>query len=422
MEADWLRENCNEPISASCPNCGTPIELSSDFLISEKECWVCALKVQPQYQCAKCSVSLESCKNLKDRPCSSSNAFDKNGLVAFQPEGEVWFHRKNTSGKTHIAIDSTLRDELRSGRLPPTTQIYKSGEDKFIEAVDHPSFSGLFPEHAPPALPPPLPPTPTPPHLPVGSKNPIIATSLAMLFGPLGLLYLSWKVSALTFLLHIVCSAIFGWPNWAGIIFWHILPTAIAYWISRKVTSLVNFKNLLLNDLILIFSLIKNIALTKAGAWISTSLFLSGFLYAGSFKSAQWLAESAWAALSFHIILCAFLVRTSFVISKKYIDSINTRTTVYFEYFLLNDTDTLKNWLRWSSLVLMIVASLILWEQNPGLVRVIMIALTICIPFLPITRGAIGAIALGCLGGLASVLISATFRGFLNILNNIIMK
>jgi hypothetical protein len=320
-------------------------------------------------------------------------------LVAFQPEGEVWFHRKNTSGKTHIAIDSTLRDELRSGSLPSSTQVCKSGEDKFIEAVDHPSFSGLFPEHASPALPPPLPPAPTPPHLPVGSKNPIIATLLAILFGPLGLLYLSWKVSAVTFLLHIVCSAIFGWSNWAGILFWHILPTAIAYWISRKVNNLSQFLGLIRSDAVLAFSLLKKIFLTRLGYWSSTIIFATGFIFSGSFVTKKWITELDWLAILFYSILLLYTTRISFNLSKRYIFSIKTSTTVYFSYPVITDSEILRKYLQWSAFCLLTFVTFILWKDNPGIVRLLLIAGAISIPFLNFMRGAVGAFGLGCLGG-----------------------
>jgi hypothetical protein len=222
---------------------------------------------------------------------------------------------------------------------------------------------------------------------------------LAILFGPLGLLYLSWKVSAVTFLLHIVCSAIFGWSNWAGILFWHILPTAIAYWISRKVNNLSQFLGLIRSDAVLAFSLLKKIFLTRLGYWSSTIIFATGFIFSGSFVTKKWITELDWLAILFYSILLLYTTRISFNLSKRYIFSIKTSTTVYFSYPVITDSEILRKYLQWSAFCLLTFVTFILWKDNPGIVRLLLIAGAISIPFLNFMRGAVGAFGLGCLGG-----------------------
>jgi hypothetical protein len=161
LEAGWLRELCSESISASCPSCGSPIDLASgDSSVAEKECWVCTWKGTPAYQCAKCSQPRESpCE--AERECKSVSAFESISLVAFQPEGDVWFHKKSASGKIRCTTEADLKDLLTSGDLKPTTLVCNIGGDSFEKANEHSKFSGILNSPEPPLVP--ILPEPTPP-------------------------------------------------------------------------------------------------------------------------------------------------------------------------------------------------------------------------------------------------------------------
>ena len=63
-----------------------------------------------------------------------------------------------------------------------------------------------------------------------------------------------------------------------------------------------------------------------------------------------------------------------------------------------------------------------LWEQNAGLMRLVLIGLTIGLPFTPILKGGIGSFAFGCVGGLMSLLLSGIAAGIISFVYRIIMK
>jgi hypothetical protein len=59
-------------------------------------------------------------------------------------------------------------------------------------------------------------------------KKTWLAILLSLFFGPIGLLYVSWRISIGLFLLHIVVCALLGWPTWAVLSFWHAIPAIVA--------------------------------------------------------------------------------------------------------------------------------------------------------------------------------------------------
>jgi DNA segregation ATPase FtsK/SpoIIIE-like protein len=65
-------------------------------------------------------------------------------------------------------------------------------------------------------------------------KNIALAFLLALIFGPIGLLYVSWKLSIGLFLVHIVGCAILGWQTWAVLSLWHALPAIVALIATQK--------------------------------------------------------------------------------------------------------------------------------------------------------------------------------------------
>lgn len=65
-------------------------------------------------------------------------------------------------------------------------------------------------------------------------KNIAAAFLLALIFGPIGLLYVSWKISIGLFLVHIVGCAILGWQTWAVLSLWHALPAIVALIATQK--------------------------------------------------------------------------------------------------------------------------------------------------------------------------------------------
>ena len=426
LEAGWLRELCSEAISASCPSCGSPIDLASgDSSVAEKECRVCSWKGTPIYQCGKCSHPCESSRGA-ERECQSVSAFESRAFVAFQPEGEVWFHKKSASGKIRCTIEADLLDALTSGDLKPSILVCNLGADSFEKANEHSKFSGVFAPSEPPLipiLPEPVPPISVP--IPVIARKTRVAIAWAAVFGPVGLLYISWKLSVGTLFLHSIVCAILGWPTWAVVTFWHIVPTLIAYCKTRDGMSFTGFPALVMNDLRAItsvFPIIEKFALSSVGAWISGAIFLSGFLFGGSMKMGQWMGNSNWVAIGLFYILCFCITTISINISKKYIQSIKTGHDAYFPYPFLTSSGVLKNWLPWAALGILIFMTCGLWEQNAGLMRLVFIGLTIGLPFTPILKGGIGSFAFGCVGGLISLLISGITAGVISFVYRIIMK
>jgi hypothetical protein len=421
LEAGWLRELCSEAMSASCPSCGSPIDLASgDSSVAEKECWVCTWKGTPIYQCAKCSQPCESLSGA-ERECQSVSAFENRALVAFQPEGEVWFHKKSASGKIRCTLEANLLDALTSGELKPTTLVCNHGADSFEKANEHSKFSGILAPSEPPPIPILPTATPEPPPLPELGHSPVqnnfVAILLALIFGPVGLLYISWKVSFVTLLLHITACWMLGWPKWAVITFWHIVPFLLAYWITRRITSASDLIRGIIQDTLSCYRIACTIAMSSAGAFASAAIFLSGFLYAG-----QLLKNSSWITIFLFSIFCIYCTVLSFRIAKKYTESLTTGSTVYFPYPLLECSDSLKNWLRWLAVGTMGYMTLLNWEQNPGLPRLALIAATISVPFIPVFRSAAGTFAFGALAGLASLLISAIASGLVFFIYRLIMK
>lgn len=61
----------------------------------------------------------------------------------------------------------------------------------------------------------------------------LFAIILAAIFGPIGLLYISWKLSVAMMILHVVVCAALGWPTWAVVVFWNLIPPLVA-WVAIK--------------------------------------------------------------------------------------------------------------------------------------------------------------------------------------------
>ena len=434
LEAGWLRENCAECLSASCPDCGSPIDLRvGDPSIPEKECSVCLCKAIPVLQCSKCSQAVVSAMEGVERQCQSVYAYENGRGATFQPDGEVWFHRKTATGKILCTLENELRESLTSGALTPSTLVCPFGGDSFKKAMDHPSFSAFLAHHSeeavsahpssPAAVPSPVPPVSVP--IPAIARKTRIAIAWAAVLGPIGLLYVSWRMSMVSLLLHVVSCAILGWPIWAVVTVWHGVPILIAYCKTRDGMSFTGFPALVMKDLRAITSvypIIEKFAHSSVGAWISGTIFLSGFLFGGSMKMGQWMGNSNWVAIGLFFILCFCITKISVNISKKYIQSIKTGHDIYFPYPFLTSSGVLKNWLRWSAMGILIFMTCGLWEQNAVLIRLVLIGLTIGLPFTPILKGGIGSFAFGCVGGLMSLLISGIAASVISFVYRIIIK
>ena len=431
LEAGWLRENCAECLSASCPDCGSPIDLRvGDPSIPERECSVCLCKAIPVLQCSKCSQAVVSAMEGVERQCQSVYAYENGRGATFQPDGEVWFHKKSASGKIRCTIEADLLEALTSGDLKPSILVCNLGEDSFEKANEHSKFSGkLAPSEPPliPILPEPVPVPPVSVPIPAVARKTRVAIAWAAIFGPVGLLYISWKLSVGALFFHIIVCAILGWPTWAVVIFWHGVPSLIAYCKTRDGMSFTGFPALVMNDLRAITSvypIIEQFALSSVGAWISGIIFLSGFLFGGSMKMGQWMGNSNWLAMGLFLILCFCITIISINISKKYIQSIKAFRALVSTVPILAGSGGggMKNWLRWSAMGILIFMTFGLWEQNAGLMRLVLIGLTIGLPFTPILKGGIGSFAFGCVGGLMSLLLSGIAAGIISFVYRIIMK
>jgi serine/threonine protein kinase len=251
-------------------------------------------------------------------------------------------------------------------------------------------------------------------------NKPLIAIPLAAIFGPIGLLYISWKLSVVTLLLHIIVCAILGWPKLAVITFWHIVPFFIAYWVTRNVTSLSSLSRRLGTDSIASYVVIREISLSPVGASASTVLFLTGFIFVGC------IAFSNWLQLIFAFFLCVYASILTFDISRKYIEANKTGTTASYPYRFLPNSEALKRWLFWAACTLLFVLTFKLWNQPPGLttglMRLFLTGATIGLPFAPVFRGAIGAVGLGIIGGIASLIVAAIPAGIISYLFGIFTK
>ena len=251
-------------------------------------------------------------------------------------------------------------------------------------------------------------------------KKPLIAIAWAAVLGPIGLLYISWKLSVVTLFLHIIVCAILGWPKLAVITFWHIVPFFIAYWVTRNVTSLSSLSRKLGTDSIASYGVIREISLSPVGASASTVLFLTGFILVGC------IAFSNWLQLIFAFFLCVYASILTFDISRKYIEANKTATTASYPYRFLPNSEALKRWLFWAACTLLFVLTCKLWNQPPGLttglMRLFLICVTIGLPFAPVFRGAIGAVALGIIGGIASLIVAAIPAGIILYLFGIFTK
>ena len=170
----------------------------------------------------------------------------------------------------------------------------------------------------------------------------------------------------------------------------------------------------------LLFGALLSIAKTPAAATASTVLFFLGFLYGG------WLLYANWLQLIFFCIACILACNLTFKISQKYIQANKSGTTYYYSYPFLDNSDTLKGWLKIFAFTFLCVLTFKLWGQPPGLMtgllRMLLIGATFGLPFTPAFRGAIGSVALGIIGGIVAILVSSIAVGILSFLYKIIMK
>jgi hypothetical protein len=342
-------------------------------------------------------------------------------LVAFQPDGDVWFYRKTASAKIRCATESGVKELLTSGDLKPATLVCQLGEETFEKANEHSKFSGILDSPEPP----PVPILPAPPLLPAPFLKNFVATLLALIFGPVGLLYISWKLSLGTLILHIIACAMLGWSKWAVITFWHIVPFLIAYWKIRNANSLPDLLTKLASDSMIGIGVGLAIAKTKAGAFSSTLLQVGGFLYGGWVLYSNWF-YSNWLQLIFFSIACIFASLFTFKVSLNYIKSERSGITYYYNYPFLETSDSLKRWLVGFAFVTLVFITFMLWKQPPGLmtglVRVFLIVATFGLPFVPIFRGALGAVSIGIIGGIAALLLSSIPSGILYLVYRILTK
>jgi len=450
LSAGWLRVNCSEPISATCPGCGSPIDLTSgDLSNPEKECWVCMTRGTPIYQCSRCSQTLDQAVESAERICHSVLAFENGCGAAFQPECSVWFHEDDSSGKTVIGPEEDLRQKLRSGELKPDTLVCENGGAGFVKALEHPVFTDLLAHHrvtreaeTPETVtPPPLPPPETTEiprrrrhRRPSGSgKNSFKAVVLGAVFGPLGLLYISWKASLAVFVLHFLFCALIDWHGPTAFMLWHFTPAIVAAWMTRGTSNFAEWLRLFVSDfhstrseIVSFFNsvspLLISILLSKKGNYGVLAIFLCGFLYASSYAMIEWAKQSNWIA----VILIGALFICSAVISKqtaqKYAAYLNSGALEYLPFPFLPDTDSLAKWLRWSAFALLLFVTYQTWDHTIGTGRLILLAATIAIPWIPFLRGAVGAFALGCLSGLIALLGAGIVGGILGFLYSLIMN
>jgi hypothetical protein len=60
-------------------------------------------------------------------------------------------------------------------------------------------------------------------------KNPWLAIVLTLIFGPFGLLYVSWLSAAVLAVVYYLFKAILPWETFVNVVFWYSIPTLLAF-------------------------------------------------------------------------------------------------------------------------------------------------------------------------------------------------
>jgi hypothetical protein len=147
----------------------------------------------------------------------------------------------------------------------------------------------------------------------------------------------------------------------------------------------------------------KTIAISMAS--LSTIIFFCGLMLGGAFKLNQWIDQSSyWFLCMFGIIAvtCCFKV---FLYSKDYANEILDKN--YYS------SDQLRLTLRWSAILLFLILTIYSWNDCSGVERLIMLAFTAGLHFIPYVRGILGSLGLGVACGLGSLLVSYLIGGLM---------
>ncbi len=132
-------------------------------------------------------------------------------------------------------------------------------------------------------------------------------------------------------------------------------------------------------------------------------IFISGFLLPGAYRLPSWFDVGDHWSLSVFAVLSALVLWRAFVVCKDYIFGGNA--------CLFGDV-SLNRWsLYGSSVIFLLLLTLFCWEQLLDRAsRITALVAALCVPFIPLIRGAIGSLAIGVACGLAS-LPTAFFAG-----------
>jgi hypothetical protein len=402
LEAGWIRPQCAEPIAAKCARCGSLIDLTAcDPSASEKECWVCAWKEVPTYECLKCAcplrepgaelsakcsscgspINLAACDpdtpqkhcwacSAKEIPtyeetsssssgcastvfemreCLSVTAYEGNRRAVFKPEGETWFYRTSGSGKIRLTTFDELLELFDAGKLRPTAVVCQEGEPGYVKVAEHPRFSSIFgkaAEHEKAVR-------------PINPEPAAEVTPSTAPFAPGG-----------------------SPPRPA--------PTPVPPLPSPAAGQL------------------------PFGVWASLGFFLWGFLGTGVERIGGWV-PSSWLMIGGFTILAIVSTFCFLKVSAKYLRASLVGGRVPLGYPILTDSLVLQRWLACFSLALMVVFVVGRWESSGGFFRFFAVVAAISFPFLPLSRGALGSYALGYVTGFAAVLAAAIPAGIVSL-------
>lgn len=123
--------------------------------------------------------------------------------------------------------------------------------------------------------------------------------------------------------------------------------------------------------------------------------FFSGFLVGGFLIIPLLSTESNYTATGSFWVLLLISVYIAFVCSKDY----TLKPTYMYQ-------DVLRLWMLCTTIIMLFIATCFLWKDANGITRIICIIGAIILPMIPFVRDILGSLALGIVGGLASLIIS----------------
>lgn len=128
LTAGFLREKCQETLSARCGVCGTPFQTAGDAL-----CAVCGAADAPITSCSRCGEAVSNGSSKAERACHSVAVYKRCGSAAFAPKERLWAIKKSGDGEAEACAESDLLARIRSKKLPETALVRPEGDPRFVQ-------------------------------------------------------------------------------------------------------------------------------------------------------------------------------------------------------------------------------------------------------------------------------------------------